>query len=30
MLRWVPLVTVLCFVLIAVMAQLRLDVLGSF
>nr|WP_243696072.1 vitamin K epoxide reductase family protein [Labedella phragmitis] len=30
MLRWVPLATVLCFVVIAVMAQLRLDVLASF
>ncbi|WP_424979961.1 vitamin K epoxide reductase family protein [Labedella populi] len=29
MLRWVPLVTVLCFVVIAVLAHLRLDVLGS-
>jgi uncharacterized membrane protein len=29
MLRWVPLLTVVCFVLIAILAQLRLDVLGS-
>jgi uncharacterized membrane protein len=29
MLGWVPLLTVLCYVVIAVLAQLRLDVLGS-
>ncbi len=29
MMRWVPLATVLCFVIVAVLAQLRLDLLGN-